>query len=37
MIYLIFDKLDVILFPLDNLVSIPKKDCNCAFASLLII
>jgi hypothetical protein len=35
MLYLIVDKLNVILF-LDNFVRNPKKDCNCASLALLI-
>jgi len=37
MLYLIVDKLHYILFPFNNFVRNTKKDCNCAFPSLLII
>jgi hypothetical protein len=36
-LYLIVDKLNAILSPLDNFIRNPKKDCNCASPSLLII
>jgi len=36
-LYLIVDKLNAILSPLDNFITNPKKDCNCASPSLLII
>jgi hypothetical protein len=37
MLYQIVDKLHVILFPFGNFVRNPKKGCNCASPSLLII
>jgi hypothetical protein len=37
MLYLIIDKLHAILFFLDNFVRNPKKYCNCAPPSLLMI
>jgi hypothetical protein len=37
MFYLIVDKFNAILFPLDNFVRNPMMDCNCASPSLLII